>query len=342
MTDSNAPKWQIIAAFIAIYVIWGSTYLFIAWAIETLPPFIMAAVRFLVAGGLLYGLSRWRGAPNPGFIEWQSGAVVGILLLFGGNGGVTWAEQTLPSGLAALLVATVPIWVSVVNWIRPAGIRPTRGMIAGLVIGLLGITILLNILVLSWDSSGLQISLGFEQLTSGKTIDPIGTGVILLAALSWATGTVYSRVYYTKLAPDPLMSTATQMLSGGVLLSIAAILTGELPQINVATISLKSGLSLLYLVIFGSIVAFSAYVWLLKHVNPSLAATYAYVNPVVAVFLGWALAGEDLSSSMLIAAPVIILAIILITTQQPRPKPTLILSDKETLPPSIPETAKSK
>jgi len=301
--NSTAPsRWKIAAAFAAIYIIWGSTYLGIRFAIETIPPFLMAGVRFLLAGAMLYGWARVRGAPRPLRVHWRSAAIIGALLLLGGNGGVTWGEQHIASGLAALLVATVPIWIAALDWLRPGGTRPDGPVIAGLLLGFVGILLLV----------------GPGNLGGGEGNYMLGTLAVLGAAFSWALGSLYSK--RAPLPGDALQGIGMEMLAGGVWLWLAGTLAGEWGQLNLGAISLRSGLALAYLTLFGSLVGFTAYVWLLRVVSPARAATYAYVNPVVAVFLGWALAGEELTPLTLVAAAVIIAGVVITTTYRAQPR----------------------
>lgn len=286
---------RILAGFAAVYVIWGSTYLAIRFAIETLPPFLMAGVRFLIAGALLFAWTRRSGGPRPSRRHWLGAGVVGALLLLGGNGAVVWAEQSVPSGVAALMVAVVPCWMVLLEWVRPGGTRPTVRIGAGLILGLAGMVLLV----------------GPGALGSGERVDPLGAGALLFASLSWAAGSIYSR--HTVLPARPLQATAMQMLAGGVLLLIAALAAGEPARLDVAAISSRSVLATLYLIVFGSFVGYSAYVWLLRVSTPARVSTYAYVNPLVAVLLGWGLAGEPLTRRMLIAAAVIVAGVALIT-----------------------------
>ncbi|HPV08670.1 MAG TPA: EamA family transporter, partial [Aggregatilineales bacterium] len=259
--NSTAPsRWKIAAAFAAIYIIWGSTYLGIRFAIETIPPFLMAGVRFLLAGAMLYGWARVRGAPRPLRVHWRSAAIIGALLLLGGNGGVTWGEQHIASGLAALLVATVPIWIAALDWLRPGGTRPDGPVIAGLLLGFVGILLLV----------------GPGNLGGGEGNYTLGTLAVLGAAFSWALGSLYSK--RAPLPGDALQGIGMEMLAGGVWLWLAGTLAGEWGQLNLGAISLRSGLALAYLTLFGSLVGFTAYVWLLRVVSPARAATYAYVN----------------------------------------------------------------
>lgn len=306
-------RWKIIAAFAAIYIIWGSTYLGIAIAIETMPPYLMAAARFLIGGTLMMGWAFLRGARKIELVHWRTALIIGGLLLLGGNGTVTWAEQRLPSGLTALLVATVPLWVAVMNWLRPGGVRPGGIVIVGLALGLAGIAALVG---------------PANILGQGEGIDLIGVGALMIATLAWAAGSLYSRSQHARLPEDAILSTGMEMLAGGVLLSLMGIITGEPARLDLAGISMRSLIAFLYLVVFGSIVAFTAYIWLLRNVPPARAATYAYVNPVVAVLLGWLINGEELTRNMLIATPLIVVAVVLITSYRPRAKATAQTDDE--------------
>jgi len=288
-------------AFAIVYVIWGSTFLAILFAIETLPPFLMASARFLVAGSLLYAWSRLvNGAAAPSLANWRATALVGTLLLLGGNGLLVWSEQRIPSGVAALLVGTVPCFMVVLDWLRPGGVRPTGLVAAGLLMGLLGLIWLV----------------GPDTVMGGGRADLFGAVVVILGSFSWALGSVYSR--HAATPASPFLSTAMQMLGGGAALLLLSVALGEPWAFDASAVSLRSVLGLLYLVAFGSIVAFSAYIWLLQNSTPTRVSTYAYVNPVIAVFLGWALAGEALTFRMLIAAAVIVSGVALITLA---PKP---------------------
>jgi drug/metabolite transporter (DMT)-like permease len=285
---------QIVAAFLAVYIIWGSTYFAIKVAIQTIPPFLMAGFRFLVAGALVFGWLLLRGAARPKLVHWRSALILGGLLLFAGNGGVTWAEQYIPSGLAALIVATVPIYVALLDWIRPGGARPSVLRIVGLTIGFAGVALLIGPLA-----------------TGGFSPALFAAFVPLVGSLCWAAGTLYARS--AKLPSNPLVGTGMEMLVGGVLLTAVGLALGEGSQIHPENFSLNSLLAFGFLVIFGSIIAFTSYIWLLGKVNPGRVSTYAYVNPVVAVFLGWAFANEAVTGRTLIAAAVILLAVMIIT-----------------------------
>jgi drug/metabolite transporter (DMT)-like permease len=297
---SLSCRWRVIAAFAAVYLIWGATYLFIRFAIETLPPFLMAGTRFLIAGGVLYGVAWLGGAARPTRAQWGAAALVGGLLLLGGNGGVVWAEQSVPSGLAALLVAMAPLWMAVLDWVRPGGVRPSNGVALGLGLGFAGVVLLV----------------GPDELIGGGRVDPIGALVLILASLSWAAGSVYSR--HGQRPTSPLLGTGMQMLSGGALLMLVGSAAGEWAGFDYRAVSLRSLASLGFLIAFGSLVGFTAYIWLLRVTTVARASTYAYVNPAVAVFLGWSLAGEALTLRTLLAAGVIVAAVVVITTHQAR------------------------
>lgn len=298
-------------ALAAVYVIWGSTYLAIAIAIETLPPFWMAGIRFLVAGALLYGWSLWRGAPQPTLAHWRSAALIGGLLLVGGNGGVVWAEQHVSSGVAALLVSMVPLWMVLFRWWQPGGERPSLQVWAGVGLGFAG----LMLLVRPWEMSG------------GGSLDPLGVGALILAGISWAWGSIHSR--RVSLPESPLMATGLEMLCGGAMLLLVGAFAGEPAQIHLAEVSGRSILALVYLITFGALVGFTAYIWLLRVANPVLVSTYAYVNPIVAVLLGWLILGEPVTARTLAAAAVIIAGVALITMAQSRPRKPQPVADRE-------------
>lgn len=292
-TGLRPPQGKLVAAFASVYLIWGSTYLAIRFAIETMPPHLMAAMRFLVAGAILYVWARWRGAPRPTLANWRAAAVVGGFLLLGGNGAVVWAETRVPSGLTALLVAMVPIWMLVLEMLpRLGGRKPRASVVAGIVLGLVGLVVLVA-----------------PGKLAGR-VDPLGAGVLLLGCLSWAFGSLYSRG--AALPKSGFLAAAMEMMAGGVLLLLFGLATGQAGQVAVSAISARSLFALAYLIVFGSLIGFTAYIWLLGATTSARVSTYAYVNPVVAVLLGWAFAGEPMSLRTLIAAVVIIGAVALI------------------------------
>jgi drug/metabolite transporter (DMT)-like permease len=296
-----ASQMAIWAAMIAIYVVWGSTYLAIRFAVVTIPPFYMAAGRFLLAGSILFAIRWLSGDPLPKWREWRSAGIVGIFLLLGGNGGLVWAEQRVPSSLAALLVGTVPLWMVIIDALKPGGKWPTWQVMSGVVIGFGGIALLF------WPG----------QMVGGSKVDLIGSLVVLLGSVAWAIGSLYSRK--AALPSSPLQGTSMEMLVGGLSLLLVGTLAGEAKQLNLQLISTKSLLGVGYLVIFGSLVGFAAYTWLLRAAPTSLVSTYAYVNPLVAIILGYVFAGETLSARTLIAAAIILGSVIL-TTRAPQAK----------------------
>jgi drug/metabolite transporter (DMT)-like permease len=286
----------VLAAFAILYIVWGSTYLAMRVAVDTLPPFLMAGSRFLVAGGALFALLRLRGAPQPTRAHWRSAAVSGFLLLASGNGLVAWAEQTVPSGLTALLVGLVPVWFALVDWLRPGGTRPQVRTLAGILVGFAGITLLVS---------------PHGGSTPDAPLNVWGVLALLVAGISWAGGSLYSK-YHSKVE-SPWLNASLQMLSGGAALIGLAWLTGEFHRVNWPHISAQSVSALAYLIVFGSWIGFSAYVWLLKVSKPSHVATYAYVNPVIALFLGSLLLREPLTPRVLLAAAIILAGVIIIT-----------------------------
>jgi drug/metabolite transporter (DMT)-like permease len=292
-TGLHPPQGKVITAFAAVYLIWGSTYLGIRFAIETIPPHLMAAARFLVAGAILYAWSRWRGAPAPTARNWRASAIVGGFLLLGGNGAVVWAETRVPSGLTALLVAMVPIWMLVLEMHpRLGGKRPRAAVVAGLVLGLAGLVVLVA-----------------PGRLAGR-VDPIGAGVLLLGCLSWAFGSLHSRA--ADLPRSGFLAAAMEMLCGGALLLVFGVATGQAGQLSLAAVSPRSLAALVYLIVFGSLIGFTAYIWLLGATTSARVSTYAYVNPVVAVLLGWGFANEPMTLRTMVAAAVIISAVVVI------------------------------
>jgi drug/metabolite transporter (DMT)-like permease len=296
--NNPASRAQIIAAFASIYLVWGSTYLAIRYAIETIPPFMMGGIRFLVSGAMLYAWARYRGAPKPTRLHWRNAVIAGGFLLLGGNGAVVWAEQFVPSGLTALLVSILPFWLVIIEWLRPTRRRPSTVVVVGLVLGFIGIIVLV----------------GPGNVGGHGDIRPLGALVLILGSLSWAIGSFWSRD--ASLPSSGLLTTGMEMLGGGALLLIVGAISGELSRFDIRDVSRVSTIGLLYLITFGSLIGFTSYIWLLDKVSPARLGTYAYVNPVVAVLLGWAIAGERLSIRTGIAAAIVICAVALITTSQ--------------------------
>lgn len=294
----NAEPGQasIALAFSAIYLIWGSTYLAIRWAVETMPPLGMASVRFLVAGSMLYGWSRWRGAPRPTGRQWRDATIAGTLLLAGGNGAVVVAEQWVPSGLAALVVASVSLWLVILDALFGSKIPPSTRTMAGLLIGFGGVALLT----------------GGPGLGAGGKQELLGAGLLLFAAVAWAAGSLYSR--YALKPPRPRLLVGMQMVAGGSVLAGMSVVSGEYADFAMTSVSVRSWAALLYLIGAGALIGYAAYIWLLTVTTPTRVGTYAYVNPVVAMLLGWALAGEPLTLRSIVAATVILGAVVVITT----------------------------
>ena len=286
---------RLLAAFGAVYLLWGSTYLFIRYGIETIPPFVLAGARHFIAGLALYAWSLMRGEARPEPAHWASATLLGGLMLFGGNGGVTWAQQTVPSGLTALIVAAVPLWMALLDWVRPGGRRPGARVAIGLVLGFAGIALLIG-----------PVNFG------GERVDPIGATILLVASLSWAMGSLYSR--HARLPSSIVLAMAMQSLAGGALLFLAAIPAGHWARFDLAAVSLRSALALGVLVVAGSIMGFTCYLWLLRVTSAARVSTYAYVNPVVALALGWLVAGEALSPRTLVAAVIVVAAVVMIVS----------------------------
>jgi len=292
----------LIAAFAAVYIFWGSTYLAIKYAIETLPTFLMAGSRFLIAGSILYVWARLSpDYEKPSFAHWRTSFIVGTLLLLGGNGGVVLAEHYIPSSLAALLVATEPFWIVLLSWLWLGGNRPNWKVALGLLVGFVGVYLLIG---------GQNPTANVANADSSGHL--LGAILVMAGAFCWALGSIYGVRATTP--KSSVLTSGMQMLAGGLVLTLVGIVSGEWSKFNVADVSTNSWLGFVYLIIFGSIVGFTAYSWLLKNAPPSLVSTYAYVNPVVAVFLGWVIAGESLSLQMLLGAGIIVGSVALITS----------------------------
>lgn len=302
MSDPAEPPSSVISphpahvalAFAAIYVIWGSTYLAIRVAVETMPPFLMAGVRFVIAGAIMFVVLRARGVPSPAPGEWARSALAGALMLTVGNGLVTWAEQSVPSNLAALLVAAVPLYVALIDWARPAGTRPRPRVMLGIAVGAIGMVLLLS--RTGGDAHG---------ATAG------GVVAVLLAGLGWAMGSLYTR--YAGRPAHPAMGSAEQMIAGGAALLIIGGVRGEAHGLRIEAISLGGALAFVYLTLFGSMIAFTLFGWLVKVSTPARLSTTAYINPLVAVVLGWVVLDERLSAAAALGAAFIVLAVFMMT-----------------------------
>jgi drug/metabolite transporter (DMT)-like permease len=294
-------KSRIIIAFAALYIIWGSTYLAIRFAIESLPPFLMAGLRFAAAGIFLYMITRLKNKdPRPERRHWISALIIGGLLLCGGNGSVVWAEQYVPSGIASLFIATTPLWMVLLEWLWHRGRRPSLGVFGGIAMGFFGVWLLVAPTALHPGAHPIHLR---------------GALMLLMAAFLWSIGSIYSKK--APLPNSPMLATAMEMMAGGVLLIVLGLAQGELQRFHPANFTVKSIAAFFYLITFGSLVGFTAYIWLLKAVGIAKASTYAFVNPLVAVMLGWTLAGEPLTVATVMAALIIVAAVVVITRHQP-------------------------
>jgi drug/metabolite transporter (DMT)-like permease len=286
----------VLVSFAAVYILWGSTFFAIRVGIESFPPFLLAGLRHLTVGVFFYPVFRKLAAEKPAFAQWRTCIITGCLLLLIGNGIVSWAELIVPSGIAALLVATVSLWMVLLDWLRPGGTRPVPRVIAGFLLGFVGMALLV----------------GPKHLGNSERINPMGAFALIGASLAWAAGSIYSR--HHPLPRSPLLGVAMQTISGGTALCLVAVLTGETRHFHFSDVTFRSWLALFYLIVFGSALGFSAYVYILKHSTATRVATYAFVNPVVALFLGWFLAAEPLSLRTLLASLVILTAVLLVIT----------------------------
>lgn len=296
---------------------WGSTYLGIRIAVETIPPFLMASARFLLAGVALFAWSVIREGTSfawPSRREWRDMFFVGALLLGGGMGAVAWGEQTVPSGIAALMIAMMPVWVAVLGRVF-LGERLPRLAVAGIAVGLAGVAILVG------------------APDPGDPLDPAGVVALIISPISWSAGSLYA-AHRVPHSSRPLVATAMQMLCGAAVLAIAAIVSGEPGRLRFELISTESIVALVYLTVIGSLLAFSTYVWLLRVAPLPLIATYAYVNPVVAVVLGALILGETLTPTKLVAGGVIVFAVALIITARGRMRRPTVGAETDGLPAS--------
>lgn len=296
LTPASPPatRVQLVLAFLCIYIVWGSTYLAMKFAVHTIPPFLMGAVRFLTAGSLLIAWSAWRGRAQASRLAWRNAAIIGGLLLFWGNGSISWASQRVPSGVMSLLVSTVPLWLVVLEGVR--GRRPTVPQVAGVIVGLFGVSLLVLPPDGSWRSA---------------PIDPLGAVLVLASAFAWTSGSLFSRT--AEQAPYAPMASGLQMVCGGTLLGILSLVSGEWSRVEASQISTQSALAVLYLIVFGSLVGFSTYMWLLQKASPTAVGTYAYVNPAVAVALGAVFAGERLPARGALAMTIIVGSVALVS-----------------------------
>jgi len=302
---AEARKIKILIAFAAVYIIWGSTYLAILFAIRSIPPFLMAGARFFLAGLIMFAIARTQGPLRSTWSEWRTSVIVGACLLLGGNGGVTISEKFIESGLASLIVATVPIYITLLGWLVGMTPRPKPIVWLGLAGGFLGVVMLLG--------PALRFSGG------GNSHSAIGMSILLVGSFLWSAGSLYSRT--AKHTASPFFAATQQMFCGGILLMLVGFFVGEAKRFRFENITLLSSSAFVYLVLIGAIVGYTAYFWLLRHCDPAKVATYAYVNPIVAVLLGAVFAHEPVTLRMLLAAILIIGSVALIITVQQFSKP---------------------
>lgn len=292
MTEAKRERAKLLGAYAATWIIWGSTYLAIKLGVETIPPFLMAGVRSVIAGGILWSWARLRGDAKPTAAQWKAAAVTGALFFLIGHGGLFWAEQRVASGPASLLVATEHFWIVLIAWLLPGGTRPSPRAMAGVALGLGGVALL---------------TLGGG---GAEGVDPVGAAVVLLSALTWGMGLLY---FAGERRPvSGLYAAGTPLLAGGAMLLVASALFGEPSRVTAASFSPLALGSLAYLIVFGSVIAFTSLTWLTETQGADRAASYAYVNPLVAVLLGWAFADEHVGARVLVAGAAIVLAVVLI------------------------------
>lgn len=290
---------QVALGFGAIYLIWGSTYLGIRYAVETIPPLVMMGIRHSVAGLLVYIWARRTGVPTPECRQWRFAVIAGALLFLGSHGLLAWAEQRVPSGLAALLCATLPLWTVLLAYVDGTERKLGYKAWAGILLGFAGVAVLI----------------GPDALT--QHLDLLAAVGAMASALVWVMGTAYTR--RVAMPSSKILSASMQMISGGALLLIVGALSGETRHFQLASLTLRSVAALAYLIVFGSIIAFTVYTWLVSVSSPSSLSTYAYVNPVIAVFLGWAVAGESLGVRTITATAIIVAGVVLVTTRRKQP-----------------------
>jgi drug/metabolite transporter (DMT)-like permease len=303
MSSAESPSsGRLLSAYAAIYLIWGSTYLVIRFAIETIPPFLMSGSRYFVAGALLIAWTWAKGCPIPTFKQWRDGSIAGTLMLFMGTSAITWAEQWVPSSIAALLAAMVPVWLIIFSWVQT---RPTWRVFTGLIVGFTGV--------------GLLVANGRGY--ANEPLDVVGVAVTVGATLCWALGSLFSR--RANKTDSAMMTVGIQMSCAGFLIFVFALIRGEGTEFQLSQVSASSWLAWTYLTIFGSLIAFTSYVWLLQASTPARVSTYAFVNPLIAVVLGCTLGAEPFSLKLLASTALIVVAVYLIISHQAVPRKTI-------------------
>ncbi len=307
---AHRPTWKILLAFAIIYFVWGSTFLAIRIGVREVPPFLLAAIRFVIAGLVLFLWSLARGERSPTGRQWASISLLAVLLFGVDYGLLFWAEQRVPSGVAAVVMAIIPAFMTISEIVFLKTQKLTARLAAALAIGLAGVAILVS------------HSLNFGGAATNTAIDTLGAMALIVASISWSIGSALTRKL--SLPSSKVMSSGAQMLTGGIFLGIAAASFGEFPKFHPANVSREAWLALAYLIVAGSIIAFTAYVWLIHHESPTKVGTYAYVNPVVAVVLGYFLGGEALGLRTVLGAALILVSVVVITTT---PKPSAAPAD---------------
>jgi drug/metabolite transporter (DMT)-like permease len=311
VADAHRPTWKTLLAFAIIYFVWGSTFLAIRVGVHEVPPLILAAMRFSTAGLVLYLWMLARGERSPSWREWRSAALLGTVIFVFDYGLLFWAEQRVPSGIAAVMLATIPAFMALSEIIFLRTQRLTVRLVLALLIGIGGVAVLMNH----------SLNLG------GAAIDKLGAMALIFASISWSVASAVSRK--VPLPQSKVMSSGAQMLAGGVFLAIAAAAFGEFRNFHPASVSREVWFSLVYLIVAGSIIGFTAYVWLIHHESPTKVGTYAYVNPIVAVLVGYFLGGEALSMRTILGSVFILVSVVVITTT-PAKKPIAALAVEET------------
>lgn len=324
MTEARRQRWKLLLAFAIVYIVWGSTYLAIRYAVQTIPPLLMAGSRFLVAGSILFTVSLFRTRARPNLSHWRTAVVVGFLLLFCANGGVSIAEQKVSSSMAALLITSEPMWIVLLSWLRPGGRAPSTREVAGVVIGFVGVALLLSP----------QIGSLHGNLAGPNNL--IWYLLILGTAITWAAGSLYG--IDAPMVADRSLGNGMIMLVGGGMMFFTGLATGEATNFHWQAVSAVSIVGWAYLIVFGSLLAFSAYIYLMSNAPPSKASTYAFVNPVIAVLLGWSVAGEPLDGRSVVAIVIVVSAVMLITLGRGPDKPRPI-EREGTAVETIPESA---
>src|ERR1700758_4092743 len=310
---THRPTWKTLLAFAIIYFVWGSTFLAIRVGVREVPPFLLAAMRFLVAGLVLYGWMIAQGERSPSRRQWMSAFVLAVLIFVLDYGLLFWAEQRVPSGIAAVMMATIPVFMALSEIILLQTQKLTFRLASALLIGMGGVAVLMSH----------SLNLG------GAPLDRAGALALIIAAMSWSVSSALTRKL--PLPPSKVMSSGAQMLAGGGLLAFTAAALGEFRNFHPWTVSPGAWLSLLYLIVAGSIIAFSAYVWLIHHESPTKVGTYAYVNPVVAVLLGYFLGGETLGLRTILGTVFVLISVVIITTTRVK-KPVVTLATEDTAP----------